>query len=123
MIELTEQQENLLMPADSFTGSEPVLDLEDIQDFLALLTIEQLKPLVGSCDSSVVEWVEFDFTNVSTYPNNDNYVLTYFHVDGVINTVCIQRFDTTNGCFIDVSGSDFVMAVTHWAYLPTPKEK
>ena len=87
------------------------------------LTLPQIKQLAEQHNASVLQWVEFDSDDESTWPEKDDYVLTYFHVNGVINPVCMQMFDTTNGCFVAVGGNDFDMAVTHWAYLPTVKEK
>ncbi|CAN8139260.1 hypothetical protein THIOSC15_1400006 [uncultured Thiomicrorhabdus sp.] len=107
MIELTDTQEAMFV--------NEMLDIEDVNDFLSMLTLKQLSHLVESYNASLVEWNTFNADDESTWPNDyGNYLINgesgveidYFNLEMAID-----------------EGEWFVQNVTHWAYLPTVKEK
>ena len=109
MLELTDEQESLAIERinefNDFYTSEEIL-----QKMYNMLTLPQIKQLAEQHNASVVQWVEFDYDDETTYPKNDSIVW-------VLNTYGMYTKDR----FVDD------MWLTHdiikWAYLPQPKEK
>lgn len=118
MIELTDEQIDFAHQECEFEHEEfgsQVSNLDAIlEEFAESLTIPQLHQLAEAKNASVIEWVDFDIEDSTTWPIDEELVLTKSYQVLWFDDFEVEwKSDTTYS----------IDTVTHWAYLPTPKEK
>jgi len=126
MIELTDEQIRELKK-----GS-PIKDLmgfffnrDDLKRLLNnavnSLTLSQIKQRAEQYNADVIEWVDFDPKDKSTWPGYGKYLID--SSEGIIQGIFHSWGDTFQS---SISGNDIGMdgfKVTRWACLPKTKEK
>ena len=112
MIELTDEQKQ-----EIYNITKMVLVWSELEmcgnDFLNLLTLPQIKHLAEQHNADVIEWVEFDAEDESTWPD-ETKVLLAINNESEQSTICV---------FSRNLAVNFGEHYSKWAYLPQPKEK
>ena len=136
MIELTDEQLNR---ADSIlsmdrTGIRDCTIESAVLAVISFLTLQQIKQLAEQHDASMVQWVEFDAEDESTWPitcgtNASEVVINQLGANCIYLSEDNIWFSVTGESKEDEINSIFSIkeqityTVTHWSYLPQPKEK
>ena len=140
MIELTDEQiEMLHEQLNAQGGAEAFNDVGDFEEYVwslneiidalkEFLTLPQIKQLAEQYNASVVQWIEFDVDDESTWPPS-HYNDTSITVYTALGKARIDRYAIRNNgvfelkWFLDNGTMINLEDLTHWAYLPTVKEK
>ena len=124
MVELTDEQAKDLFYslelAEHWSEEDSSFEFikETVSKFLIdNITKEQIKQLAEQHNASVIEWVEFDYDDELTWPNN------YSHV------VAVSDKETSIATMFEISeGEPFfnkcaLVNIVKWAYLPSQNDK
>ena len=124
MIELTDEQKKEMQDYDSVG-----LSCIDAAEYLlnSLLTLPQTKQLAEQHNAIVVQWLEFDVNDKSTWPVEDlsrNGHNLYNKIRNEFSYWCLNQ--DSKKVYFDIkrnvwkNGKNKITNVTHWVYLPQP---
>ena len=133
MIELTDEQINSIINRVRYLDNSSVYETDsarkgiclEIQNIVNELTIDQIKQLAEQHNASVVQWVEFDSEDASTWPGEEKLLLAPDPHGNLGQCTRIYECDS-DWLKFHWCGSARNLPYQKpfkWAYLPQPKEK